>query len=70
MLRYMLDTNICIYVLKERVPQDYAKRLIVIAITCTYRLSSLPNCCTTRRNHSIPITIERPSRAFGHDWIS
>lgn len=67
MLRYMFDTNTCIYVVKERVPQDYAKRLIVIAITCAYRLSLLPSCCTARRNHSIPITIERPSRAFAHN---
>jgi predicted nucleic acid-binding protein len=57
MLTYMLDTNICIYVIKNYPPNPLEKFNALAEQLCIYPGSRLASCTMVRRNRLAVSTI-------------
>ena len=44
-MRYMLDTNICIYVIKNKPEKIFQKYRLFILRMCVYHRSHMPSWC-------------------------
>ena len=67
MLHYMLDTNICIYVIKNW-PAELRETSISLRNTCAYPPLRLENCTTVPRNPAAAPTIAKLSTSLPHGW--